>query len=107
MAARATTWLSGLAADTGLSGMAANTKTWLSGLAAVKHGSQDQHGPNFFSRNLSAALVLLRATALYSQEVQAAYGVSRVSQNYCAIKFRHIGDGVLLLEARDPAPNPS
>ena len=55
--------------------MAANAKTWLSGLAAVKHGSQDQHGPNFFSRNLPTALVLLRATALYLQEVQAAYGM--------------------------------
>ena len=107
MAARATTWLSGLAADTGLSGMAANTKTWLSGLAAVKHGCQEQHGPNFFSRNLPTALVLLRATALYLQEVQAAYGVSRVSQNYCAIKCRPNSDGVLLLEARDAAPNRS
>ena len=58
-----------------------------------------------FSRNLPTALVLLRATALYLQEVQAAYGVSRVSQNYCAIKCRPNSDGVLLLEARDAAPN--
>ena len=28
--------------------MAAKTKTFLSCLAAVKHGSQDQHGPNLF-----------------------------------------------------------
>ena len=47
-AAKTTIWLSGLAADTSLSGMAAKTKTLLSGLAAVKHGSQDQHGPNLF-----------------------------------------------------------
>ena len=50
-AAKTTIWLSGLAADTSLSGMAAKTKTLLSGLAAVKHGSQDQHGPNLFFHN--------------------------------------------------------
>ena len=106
MAARATTWLSGLAADTGLSGMAANTKTWLSGLAAVKHGSQDQHGPNFFSRNLPAALVLLRATALYLQEVQAAYGVSRVS--YIEIQFRYLStSAVNLSRQHHPSAQPA
>ena len=44
----AKTILNGLAAKVILSGMAAKTKTLLSGLAAVKHGSQDQHGPNLF-----------------------------------------------------------
>ena len=34
-----------------LSGMAAKTITLLSGLAAVKHGSQDQHGPNLLFHN--------------------------------------------------------
>ena len=60
-----------------------------------------------FSHNLPTPLVLLRATALYLQEVQAAYGVSRVSRNYCAIKFRPNDDGVLLQEATAPAPNAS
>ena len=54
--------------------MAAKTKTLLSGLAAVKHGPQDQHGPNFFFHNLEHQFGL-RATALYLQEVQAAYGM--------------------------------
>ena len=61
-AAKTTIWLSGLAADASLSGTAAKTKTLLSGLAAVRHGSQDQHGPNFLFFTTHGCRGSVRAT---------------------------------------------